>query len=104
MAGRISDFYNRHGYFLAQAYVPAQEMRDGTITIVVIEGHYGKIGIDNHTNLSTGLARSILGGIDSGDAVASGPLERRLLLLSDIPGVVVKSDPQSRRRGRAPPT
>jgi len=91
MAARISAFYNRRGYFLAQAYVPAQEMRDGAITIVVIEARYGKIRIDNHTNLSTGLARSILRGLDSGDVVASAPLERRLLILSDIPGVVVKS-------------
>jgi len=91
MAARISDFYNRRGYFLAQAYVPAQAMQDGAITIVVMEAHYGKIVVDNHTNLSSGLARSILAGLDSGDVVASAPLERRLLILSDIPGVVVKS-------------
>jgi len=91
MAGRISDFYNRHGYFVAQAYLPAQDIKDAAVTIVVIEGHYGKVGLDNHTNLSNRLAESVIGGLNSGDPVASGPLERRLLLLSDIPGVVVKS-------------
>ena len=91
MAARISDFYNRRGYFVAQAYVPAQDIQDGAVTIVVIEGHYGKVGLDNHTNLSNGLARSVLGGLNRGDPVAIGPLERRLLLLSDIPGVQVKS-------------
>ena len=91
MAGRISDFYNRRGYFVAEAYVPAQDMRDGVITIVVIEGHYGKVALDNHTNLSNGLAHSILGGLNQGDIVAGGPLERRLLILSDVPGVAVKS-------------
>ena len=30
-------------------------------------------------------------GLDSGDIVASAPLERRLLLLSDLPGIVVRS-------------
>lgn len=91
MAAKISAFYNRRGYFVAQAYVPAQSLEDGAVTLVVIEGRYGKVGLDNHTNLSNGLARSLLHGLDSGDVVAGGPLERRLLLLSDIPGVVVKS-------------
>ena len=91
MAARISDFYNRRGYFVAQAYLPAQDIQAGAVTIVVIEGHYGRVGLDNHTNLSNGLAHSILHGLDSGDVVAGGPLERRLLILSDIPGVLVKS-------------
>ena len=91
MAAKISDFYNRRGYFLAQAYVPAQEMRDGVVTLVVIEAHYGKVALNNHTNLSSGLAHSILDGLDSGDVVVAAPLERRLLLLSDIPGVRVNS-------------
>ena len=91
MAARISDFYNRRGYFVAQAYLPAQDIEAGAVTIVVIEGHYGKVGLNNHTNLSDHLAHSILGGLDSGDVVAGGPLERRLLILSDIPGVLVKS-------------
>ena len=91
MAAKISAFYNRRGYFVAQAYVPAQGIEDGLVTIVVIEGRYGKVGLDNHTNLSNRLARSVLRGLDSGDVVAGGPLERRLLLLSDMPGVVVKS-------------
>ena len=91
MAAKISAFYNRRGYFVAQAYVPAQDLQDGAVTIEVIEGHYGKVGLDNHTNLSNRLAGSVLRGLDSGDVVAGGPLERRLLLLSDIPGVVVRS-------------
>jgi hemolysin activation/secretion protein len=91
MATKISDFYNRRGYFVAQAYVPAQDIQDGAVTIVVIEGRYGKVDLDNRTNLSNGLAHSILAGLKPGTPVDSGPLERRLLLLSDIPGVLVKS-------------
>jgi hemolysin activation/secretion protein len=91
MAGKISDFYNRHGDFVAQAYVPAQDIESGAVTIVVVEGRYGKIGLDNRTNLSDHLAASILHGLKAGSPVAAGPLERRLLLLSDVPGVLVRS-------------
>jgi hemolysin activation/secretion protein len=90
-AERIAAFYNAHGYFLAQAYVPAQDIADGNVTIAVVEGRLGKTEIRNHTNLSRRVPESVLGGLRSGGAVTAGPLERRLLLLSDIPGVRVKS-------------
>ena len=91
MAARISDFYNRHGYFVAQAYVPAQSLEDGSVTIAVIEGHYGKVELADHAHVSSRLAHSVLAGVDPGRVVATAPLERRLLLLSDLPGTAVKS-------------
>lgn len=91
IAARISAHYHRRGYFLAQAYLPAQEIAGGSVTIAVIEGRYGEIGVDNTTNLSQGVARGVLRGLDSGDVVASAPLERRLLLLSDLAGIKVRS-------------
>ncbi|WP_442680880.1 ShlB/FhaC/HecB family hemolysin secretion/activation protein [Sphingomonas sp. ASY06-1R] len=90
-AARISDFYNARGYFLARAYVPEQNVDGGTVTIVVLEGRYGKIDIRNATRLSNRVPQGILSGLDSGDIVTTAPLERRLLLLSDMPGVRVKS-------------
>lgn len=90
-AARIAAFYKARGYVLAQAYLPAQDVQGGAVTIAVIEGQYGAISIDNATNLHTGVARNVLRGLDTGDIVKTAPLERRLLLLSDIPGVVVQS-------------
>jgi hemolysin activation/secretion protein len=91
IAARITAYYNARGYFLAQAYLPPQDISAGSVTITVIEGRYGEINLQNRTNLSDGVARRVLGGLDAGDIVASAPLERRLLLLSDIPGVAVRS-------------
>lgn len=91
IAARISAFYHARGYFLAQAYLPAQDVQSGSVTIEVIEGRYGAVGVDNQTNLSDRVARGVLSGLDSGDIVAVEPLERRMLLLSDLPGVRVKS-------------
>jgi len=90
-AARIAGHYNMRGYILAQAYLPAQDIKDGIVTIAVVEGRYGKVDLRNTSRLSDGAARRVLNGLDSGDPVANGPLERRLLLLSDIPGVRVKS-------------
>ncbi|GAC1319683.1 MAG: ShlB/FhaC/HecB family hemolysin secretion/activation protein [Collimonas sp.] len=91
MAAKIADYYHRNGYFVTQAYLPAQDIKDGVVTIAVIDGQYGKVTLRNQTNLSDNLANSLLGGLNSGDPVTSAPLESRLLLLSDLPGVKVKS-------------
>jgi len=90
-AAHITGFYNSHGYVLAQAYLPAQDVVDGTVTIAVVEGRYGAIDVRNQSGVSDALAERLLNGLNLGDPVAIAPLERRLLLLSDIPGVVVHS-------------
>jgi hemolysin activation/secretion protein len=90
-AARIAAFYHERGYFLAQAYVPAQDVAGGNVTINVVEGRLGRTEIRNRTNLSDRVPRTILSGLSSGAPVTAAPLEQRLLRLSDIPGVRVKS-------------
>lgn len=91
MALKIADHYHRNGYVVAQAFLPAQDITDGAVTIVVLEGRYGNVILRNQTSLSDALAAEMLAGIKTGDTIAVGPLETRLLLLSDIPGVDVKT-------------
>ncbi len=91
MASKIADYYHKNGYFVAQAYLPEQDIKDGVVTIAVLEGRYSNVTIHNQTNLSDGVVKGLVAGLDRGDTIAFPPLERRLLLLSDIPGVNVKS-------------
>lgn len=91
MAARIAAFYHQNGYFVAQAYLPAQEIQQGAVTIAVVEGRYGDVSLRNQSNLSDRQANSALDGLNSGDVIDSAPLESRLLLLSDTPGVNVRS-------------
>jgi hemolysin activation/secretion protein len=91
MAARITEHYRANGYFVARAYLPAQDISDNVVTIAVSEGNYGQVTLHNQTNLADGLAHGLLDGLESGDAITLDPLESRLLLLSDIPGVKVSS-------------
>ena len=91
LASKITDLYDRSGYFVAQAYLPPQDIKDGVVTIAVIEGRYGKISLDNQTNVSNAVINDVLDGLNSGDPVVAAPLERRLLVISDIPGAEVES-------------
>jgi hemolysin activation/secretion protein len=91
MAAKITNYYNQAGYFVAQAYLPPQDVTDGTVTIAVIEGRYGQIGLQNRTTVADVVFVRVLDGLNSGTLVSTAPLERRLLILSDIPGVTVSS-------------
>ncbi len=83
-AARLTDHYQRRGYLLARAYVPAQQIRDGVVEIAVVESHYGRITV-NGDRLAR-LPLLPLGALAEGAPVANGPLERSLLLLSDLSG------------------
>ena len=91
MGARISDFYHRNGYFLAHAYLPPQDIKDGIVTMAIVVGQYGKVAIHNETNLRQSLADGLISGVDQGDLIEAAPLEERLLLLSDLAGVQVNS-------------
>ena len=91
MATRITEHYRGNGYFVARAYIPAQSVTDNVVTIAVSEGSYGQVTVRNQARLPDALPRRLLAGLDSGEVITLDPLESRLLLLSDVPGVKVTS-------------
>lgn len=92
MAGRITAFYRSHGYFVGRAFLAAQKVTDNVVTISVREGQYGKVVLRNKSKLSDDRAQARLDGLNSGDPITIEPLENRLLLLSDTPGIIVSSN------------
>jgi hemolysin activation/secretion protein len=91
MAERITQHYRRHGFLMARAYLPAQEIRDGVGTLAVLEGQYGQVTLNNTSSLDSQVPQAVLAGLNHRDTIALAPLEERLLLLSDVPGVQVRS-------------
>ena len=91
MAAKITAHYSKQGYFAASAFLPAQQIKDNAVTITVTEGQYGQVILRNESRLSNTQANRLLEGLKSGDPITNDPLESRLLLLSDTPGVEVKS-------------
>ena len=91
MVHKITQHYRQAGFLVARAYLPAQEVRDGVVTIAVLEGHYGQIALNNTSSLDSKVPRNLLSGLNPGDVIAVEPLEDRLLRLSDVPGVQVRS-------------
>ncbi|WP_284257519.1 ShlB/FhaC/HecB family hemolysin secretion/activation protein [Acidocella aquatica] len=85
---RITSAYQAHGYPLAYAYLPAQQIRDGVIHIGIVEPNYDAVQILGHARLRVDVAKRTL-GITPGTPVAQAPLDRGLLLLDQTPGVKV---------------
>lgn len=86
-AASITAHYRQHGYLLAQAYLPEQELADGVLTISVIEGQVGQININNQSRLSDEASTKYFSRVQSGVALQSQQVDRTVLLLNDTPGV-----------------
>lgn len=91
MAEKITHRYRQDGYLVARAYVPAQEVKDGTVTIAVLEGKYGQVALNNTSSLDSQVPSNLMNGLNPGDVIEKEALEERLLRLSDVPGVEVRS-------------
>lgn len=90
-AKRISRYFHQRGYLLADAVIPAQEVRNGIVEIAVTVGQYGKIDIRNHSTLNTGILTKFTSDIKSGDYIQNGTLDRVLLSLNSVSGIAVKA-------------
>ncbi|MEO8332533.1 MAG: ShlB/FhaC/HecB family hemolysin secretion/activation protein [Gallionella sp.] len=86
---RITDYYHERGYVVARAYLPPQEIRDGALSIEVLEGRIGEQHIHNQSRLSDQRANDYLRGIRNGDVLLAAPVDHAILLLNDTPGVGV---------------
>jgi hemolysin activation/secretion protein len=86
-AARISRYYRERGYMVARAYIPAQTVTtDGVVEIAVVEGRFGKVELDNKSRVRDSVARGYLDAFP-GTPVTQPALERKMLLLNDLPGV-----------------
>ena len=104
-ATKVRTFYRTHGYFLAQAYLPQQAIRNGIVQIGIIEGRIGDVELDRkpEARFSDRLLVGILGAhFKQGEVITETGLERPLLLINDMPGAQVTSEIRpSRERGAA---
>lgn len=90
-ADKITDHYRSHGYILARAYLPAQDINDGIVEIAVLEGRYGDVLVRNESLVDSEIVKAQLAAVKSGDAVTARQLERAILLLNDRSGATGKA-------------
>jgi hemolysin activation/secretion protein len=94
-ATKIRAHHRSRGYFLAQAYLPQQAIRGGSVEIAIIEGRVGLVELQRRP--ATRLAEWLLAGIlnahfKTGDIITETGLEKPLLLINDLPTASVTSE------------
>ncbi|HEX6734980.1 MAG TPA: ShlB/FhaC/HecB family hemolysin secretion/activation protein [Azonexus sp.] len=86
-ASRLTQILREAGYALARVVVPAQEIRDGTVRFLVLEGRLGRISTDNRSALEDAHLAALLHAQVPADApLQTAQLDRALQLLSDLSG------------------
>lgn len=90
---RINDYYHDRGYLLARAYVPAQSIKNGEVEIAIAEGRLGAVKVQRNASVRLGQERidGVLALLRTGEPVHVPTIERALLLLTDMPGIAVRS-------------
>lgn len=86
-ARRITRHYREKGFAVARAFLPAQDVTDGRVTITVVEGRISNHRITNTSRLSDDRVNAFVAGVKDGDVVRGADIDRGLLLLQDTPGV-----------------
>ncbi|MDO8810796.1 MAG: ShlB/FhaC/HecB family hemolysin secretion/activation protein [Gallionella sp.] len=93
-AAEISRYYRDHGYFVARAYLPAQDISKGVVQIAVLEGRIGsvKVKVSGDGWLNEEAVKNVVAASSTeGTIVNDRQLERGLLLANDLAGVKITS-------------
>ena len=105
-AQAVTRLYRDQGYFLARAYLPQQDVTEGTVVVVVNEGMLdADHGISVPTEglrLRSHIALDVMRHVSAtGKPLRLEEIERGLLLLNDIPGLTASANLE---RGSSPGT
>ena len=88
IAQAVTQYYRSAGFVLAQAFIPAQEVSEGEVTIQVQEGELGNVLVEGNERYSDEL---LIGPFnDLIDAPVEGQsIQSAILTVSDYPGLAV---------------
>lgn len=90
-ADRLTAYYQQRGYSLTSVTVPAQRLRDGILRLEVVEGRVGKLLFTGSDRYSEATLKKHVQPIVPETIIRLSDLEREVLLLNDLPGLMARS-------------
>ena len=87
LLAELTQYARRHGYPAAAAYLPAQSNADGTLSIRILAGRYGKIKIENSAAISDAKIERLAHALKEGTPIEGKPLETALYNISALGGI-----------------
>lgn len=88
VAEDVTNYYRQRGLMVAQAFIPAQDVREGLVTMQIIEGSLGAVSVDGNRSYEI---ESLLGPFEDllAQPIYQSDVEEALLTLQDYPGLTV---------------
>ena len=90
-ANEVTAIYAARGYFLARSFIPAQEIKNGVVTLLVLEGKLGGIEVTGNNKIASEQFLNRMVFLRDEEVLNESSLERVLLELNSLMGVQVKS-------------
>lgn len=87
--------YREAGYFLAQAYLPPQKIRDGIIEIGISEGRLGEVRLEGESGVAPEVFYGYLDRLPGEGALTLPAVERQILLINELAGARASLDLQA---------
>lgn len=86
IADVVTMLYQEEGYMLAKAYVSVQDIKDGIVEVVVVEGDMGSVEISYSKYYSQGYVYNFFSHL-IGKAVKESEIERAIFLANETPSM-----------------
>jgi len=85
---KVTAFYRKHGYLLAVAYLPAQDIQQNTVEIAVLEGELGELKVNTSASLNQDfLSRMANYQLAPNALITERTLVRNMTQLNALPGL-----------------
>ena len=88
VAERLTARYRNDGFILSQVIVPAQTVEDGAIHLQAVEGYIANVRIEGGGTALSGRVKKYADKIQASRPLKISVLERNVLLINDLPGIV----------------
>jgi len=93
MTALLTHYYRQHGFILAEAYLPEQDITQNTLVVAVVEGYLGELKMQAAGNIDEVFLKKMAShGLTNGDAITESNLVRNVTLINSLPAIKVVSE------------
>jgi len=89
---RLTQRYRQEGYLLSYAYLPPQDVADGRVNVVLVEGYIRDYRVDGDIGPASDYLQQLLTQLEAERPLTRETLERYLGLAERLPGVSIEAE------------
>ena len=89
---RLTERYRQDGYLLSYAYLPPQDVAEGRVNVVLVEGYIRDYRVEGDIGPAGGYLQQLLTQLEAERPLTRETLERYLGLAERLPGVSIEAE------------